>query len=45
MKHCGQVMAQWRARQYNETRHECLICKHLVAVWDNGYTELLREGN
>ncbi len=44
MKCCGVVMTQERAKQYLETRHECGVCRYLVAVDDYGNIEILREG-
>jgi len=43
MKCCNQEMRQERAKQYLETRHECGICRKMVAIHDDGEMELLRE--
>jgi len=43
MKCCNQEMTQERAKQYLEYRYECLACRHLIAVDDNGNVEVLRE--
>lgn len=43
MKCCNQEMVQERAKQYLEYRYECQVCKHLIAVDDDGNVELLRE--
>jgi hypothetical protein len=45
MTHCGTEMTQERAMQYLEWRYECMSCRYLIAVDDNGNIETLREAN